>query len=401
MNFLINSGDIMNYQLADVAHQLQGQPMFKVLSKVKELESQGVDICHFELGDPDFETPSNIVDAGCKSIKNGDTHYEVSDGNIDFRKVICETTERNRGFKPKINQVLVTPGANIIIYYVIRCLVNPGDDVLVPDPGFPSYCSVLNFCNVNPIHVPLYEKNEFRMNPKDVENAITDKTRMIIINSPNNPTGSTMTPDEIKKIYEIAEDYDVYVYSDEIYARMTFDEEYEFSTPGIYDKCEKRTIIANGFSKTFAMTGWRLGASIAPQFLTEKMSLLLQTTSSCVSPFIQKAGIEAITGNQDQIQNMMEEYKKRRDILVKGLNDIEGISCLKPGGAFYVFPNITKTGLSSDEFTDLMLKEGHVSLLPGNNFGECGEGYVRLCYAVSEERIVEGLNRIKNTLNNY
>ncbi|MGL4670405.1 MAG: pyridoxal phosphate-dependent aminotransferase [Methanobacteriaceae archaeon] len=389
----------MSYKLAEAAYHLQGQPMFKVLAKVKELESKGIDICHFEIGDPDFDTPPNIIEATYASLKNGDTHYETSTGNIDFRKVVCDTTEKNRGFKPKLSQVLVSPGANILIYYAVRCLVNPGDDVLVPDPGFPSYYSVLDFCNVNPIHVPLKEEDEFRMNPDLVEESITDKTRLLIINSPHNPTGATMTPKEIKRIYEIAEENDIYIYSDEIYARMTFNEEYKFSTPGIYDNCEKRTIIANGFSKSFAMTGWRLGVAIAPEFLIEKMSLLLQTTSSCVSPFIQKAGIEAINGKQDYVNNMMIEYMKRRDLLVNGLNKIKGINCLNPGGAFYVFPNITGTGLTSEEFTDLMLEKGHVSLLPGTNFGEYGEGYVRLCYATSQERIIEGLSRIEKALN--
>ncbi|MEG2520672.1 MAG: pyridoxal phosphate-dependent aminotransferase [Christensenellaceae bacterium] len=389
---------MMKYQLAQAAHHLQGQPMFKVLAKVKELEAKGIDICHFEIGDPDFQTPQNIVEAACKSLQSGDTHYETSDGNIDFRKVICDTTEKNRGFRPDLSQVLVTPGANIIIYYAVRCLVNPGDDVLVPDPGFPTYYSVLDFCGVNPIRVPLREEDGFRMNPDLVEQSITKSTRMIILNSPHNPTGATMTPDEIKRIYEIAEEHDIYIYSDEIYSRMIFDDDYVFATPAIYDQCRKRTIIANGFSKAFAMTGWRLGTSIAPTFLTEKMSLLLQTTSSCVSPFLQKAGIEAITGSQDDINKMMKEYKERRDLLVDGLNDIDGITCLRPGGSFYVFPNIKGTGLNSEQFADLMLEKGHVSLLPGTNFGIYGEGYVRLCYATSKERILEGLKRIKKAL---
>jgi aspartate/methionine/tyrosine aminotransferase len=236
------------------------------------------------------------------------------------------------------------------------------------------------------------------MNPDIVESHITPNTRMLIINSPHNPTGAAMTENEISRIYEIAEKYDIYIYSDEIYARMVFDDSYRFSSLGVYDKCKKRTIIANGFSKAFAMTGWRLGTVIAPDFVIEKMSLMLQTTSSCVSPFIQQAGIEAINGRQEDIDRMMKKYKARRDLLVNGLNGIHGISCLKPEGAFYVFPNIKGTGMNGEEFADFALKKAHVSLLPGSNFGEYGDGYVRLCYATSSERIEEGLSRIKSAI---
>jgi len=388
----------MKYRLSSAAAKLEGQPMFKVLTKVQELERQGGDIVHFEIGDPDFNTPANIVHAACESLKKGETHYTSSMGVREFREAVCWTTQNTRGFTPSIDQVLVTPSANIIIYYAIRCLVNPGDEVIVPDPGFPSYYSAIKFCDAVPVRVQLKEENEFRMNPEDVRKKITERTRLIILNSPQNPTGAVMKPEEIGKMAEIAEDYDVFLYSDEVYARMIFDKSTTFRSPAYRDRCQKRTIVANGFSKAFAMTGWRLGVAVGPEDVIEKLGLLLQTTSSCVSPFIQKAGIEAIIGDQSEVVKMMDEYIKRRDILVDGLNSIHGIRCLKPGGAFYVFPNITGTGLTSEQFADLMLEKAGVALLPGTNFGEAGKGFVRLCYAVSLERIQEGIERIRKAV---
>ena len=384
----------MKYRLSIAADSLEGQPMFKVLAKVQEMERQGKNIVHFEIGDPDFDTPPNIVAAACNFLNKGETHYTSSMGIRELREAACLTTLRTRGFTPSIDQVLVTPGANIIIYYVIRCLANPGDEIIVPDPGFPSYYSAIKFCGAVPVNIPLKEENEFRLNPEDVRKKITDKTRIIFLNSPHNPTGAVMTAEEINKIAEIAEENDIFLYSDEIYARMVFDNTASFHSPSTIDHCKKRTIVGNGFSKAFAMTGWRLGVAIGPEDVIEKMGLLLQTTSSCVAPFIQRAGIEAIVGNQTDVANMMMEYKKRRDILVDGLNSIPGITCLKPGGAIYVFPNITGTGLSSEQFTNLMLENAGVALLPGSNFGPAGMGYVRLCYAVSQSRIEEGLERI-------
>lgn len=387
----------MRYRVTQSAERLRGQPMFRVLAKVKELEKNGKDIIHFEIGDPDFSTPRNIIDAACESLVSGETHYVASSGILDFKKVIQETTLRNRGFCPDLNQVLITPGANISIYYAIQCLVEPGDEVIVPDPGFPTYYSVIEFCGAVPVRVPLLEENNFRVSPQDIRSRITSKTRLIIINSPSNPTGSVMLPDEAKEIFEIASEFDVFIYSDEVYARMIFDDTF-FSTPSRFDKCKDRVIVANGFSKSFAMTGWRLGVVIGPCDVVEKMELLLQTTSSCVSPFIQRAGIEAINGDQMEIKKMINEYKARRDLLVDGLNSIHGISCLKPGGAFYVFPNISKTGLSDEKFADVMLNEAGVSLLPGSNFGVHGSKHVRMCYANSRENIIKGVERIKKVL---
>jgi aspartate aminotransferase len=388
----------MKYRLTKFAEDLQGQPMFKVLEKVQELQRQGKDVIHFEIGDPDFDTPKNITDAAIQALKDGKTHYAPSIGIKELREAVCKTTLRSRGYEPALNQVLVAPGGNILIYYAVRCLVNPGDEVIVPDPGFPTYYSVIQSCGAVAVRVPLKEENEFRMSPQDVRARITDKTRLIILNSPQNPTGSVMTPEEIEEMAKIAEEFDIFLFSDEIYSRMMFDEQVKFSSPGYLDQCKERTIIANGFSKAFAMTGWRIGVAIGPEDVIAKMSLLLQTTSSCVPPFIQYAALEAINGDQTEVKKMIQEYKERRDILVDGLNDIKGISCLKPGGAIYVFPNITGTGMTSEEFSDFMLKEANVALLPGTNFGEHGEGYIRMCYVNSKENIIEGLKRIKAAL---
>jgi len=371
--------------------------MFKVLDKVQKLEKQGKNIIHFEIGDPDFDTPKHIIEAACNSLKNGETHYTSSMGLYDMRNAIRETTLISRGFKPGINQVLITPGANIIIYLAISCLVNPGEEVIVPDPGFPTYYSVIKFCGVKPVRIPLKEKNKFRMNPEDIKKAITAKTRLIIINSPNNPTGSVMTPNELDQIYKIAKEKGIYLLSDEVYSRMMY-EGTKFHSPSSNDECKHTTIVINGFSKSFAMTGWRLGVAIGPEKVIEKMGLLVQTLCSCVSPFVQRAGIAAINGDQSEIKKMMETYKERRDLLVDGLNKIPGVSCLKSDGAFYVFCNITKTGMTSEKFADFALEKAKVALLPGTNFGKYGKGYVRLAFPNSIENIKEGLKRLEKAI---
>ena len=390
--------DKINLSLSKAAYNIEGQPMFKVLERVQKLEQQGEHIIHFEIGDPDFDTPNHIIEAAYSSLKKGETHYTNSMGLFEFREIVSKATAFSRGFSPSVAQILITPGANVIIYLAVKCLVNPGEEVIVPDPGFPTYYSVLKFCDIFPVRVPLKEENKFRMNPEDVRKAITPKTKLIIINSPNNPTGSMMTPEEMDEIYNIAEKNNIYLLSDEIYSRMIYDENAKFYSPSMNDFCQKRTIIANGFSKAFAMTGWRLGVAIGPENIIEKMGLLVQTLVSCTPPFIQRAGIAAIEGDQTEIRRMMEIYKERRDVLVEGLNNIPGITCLKNEGAFYVFPNITKTGMSSEDFANFILENAKVAILPGTNFGKYGEGYVRLTYATSIENIKIGVERIKNAV---
>ena len=385
-------------KLSNAALSVSGQPMFKVLDKAEQLERDGKKIIHFELGEPKFNTPRNIVDAAVKSLQNGDTHYVNSYGKYQLRTLIQETTLKSRGFKPDINQILITPGANAVIFLAISCLVNRGEEVIIPDPGFPTYISAANFLGAKIVTVPLYEHNSFKLNPDDLRSKITSKTRLIIINSPSNPTGSLIDPDELIEIAKIAEEKDIYLLSDEIYARMVFEESEKFFSIGLQDACKKRIIIANGFSKAFAMTGWRLGAAIGPAVIIEKMMLVLQTISSCVPPFIQEGGIEAIQGDKADLKKMMDFYKKNRDYLVDNLNLIKGITCLKPDGAIYAFPNITGTGMSSESFANYLLDNCGIAVIPGNHFGVSGEGYVRLSYTISFELIVEAIEKMKTAL---
>lgn len=380
-------------EIAANAALIQGQPMFKVIDKVKKLEAQGRNIVHLEIGDPDFTTPRHIIEAAQQSLNIGETHYGSSWGLSDFIETMRQATLKSRGFLPDTDQVLVTPGANISIFYAIFCLVNPGHEVLVPNPGFPTYLSSINMCGAQAVPYPLHEVNGFRMRAKDIEPLITPKTRLLIINSPQNPTGAITEPEHLKEIYELAEKHDLYIYSDEIYSRMVYEEGRFFSIASL-DQARERVILSNGFSKAFAMTGWRLGSVIAPKLIAERMMMLLQTTSSCVSAFVQRAGIAAIEGDQSSVNEMMSAYKRRRNLLVQGLNLIPGIHCHLPGGAFYAFPNISSFGLSSEEFADVMLEKANVALLPGSNFGSQGEGFVRLVYASSETNIQIALERM-------
>jgi len=385
----------MSKRFSTAAQNLIGQPMFRMLSKIEDLEKQGKQILHFELGDPDFPTPTNISEAAIKSIREGNTHYVNSMGIRELREAAQLTTKLSRGFEPSIDQVLVTPGANYIIFLAISTLVNPGEEVIIPDPGFPTYTSAANFVGAETVFVPVYEKNNFRLSPDDLESKITNKTRLLIINSPANPTGSVMTKEELLEVAKIAERKNLYLLTDEVYSRLIFDSEKSFFSPSTLDECKERTIIINGLSKAFSMTGWRIGIAIGPSEVITKMGLVVETLSSCTPPFCQIAGLEAINGDQSGLVKMKKEYFDRKNILVEGLNDINGISCVDPGGAMYVFPNIKETGMTSDEFSEYVLGKIGIGVLPGNNFGENGEGYIRMCYSTSQKNIKEALSRLK------
>lgn len=386
-------------RLSDAADRLVGQKMFQILAKAQELERGGVDVLHFEIGDPDFTTPGNIVRAACDALETGNTHYANSMGLLELRQTAVDVTRRSRGFSPDLDQILVTPGANAQLYYAIACAVNPGEEVIIPDPSFVSYASIINFLGAVAVRIPLREENEFRLNPADVERAITPKTRMIVMNSPSNPTGAVMTEEEIRAVYDVASRNRVYLLSDEIYARMVYEDgRTRFHSPSKYDQCRDITIVVNGFSKSYAMTGWRLGVVMGPADLIAKMGLLLETTTSCVSPFVQRAGIEALRGSQEKIVDMMHQFRRRRDLIVDGLNSLPGVHCLKPHGAFYAFPNIRGTGFTSEAFADHLLNHAGVAISPGTIFGEHGEGYVRLCYANSAANIEKAVERMRQTL---
>jgi aspartate/methionine/tyrosine aminotransferase len=385
--------------LSKVANNLEGQPMFQILEIAKAMEKSGRRVFHFELGDPDFSTPPSITSAGINSLLKGETHYTPSSGILELKQAAQDVTLRSRGFKPYLKQLLVTPGANAQLFYAIACTVNPGEQVMVPDPGFVSYYSILKMLGILAIRIPLKEENNFRLDPQDVEDAITPATRMIIMNSPSNPTGSVMTKDEVRHMYDIAEEHDLYLLSDEIYARMAYDKLHH--SPSVYDHCKHRTILVNGFSKSYAMTGWRLGVCTGPEDVIGKMGLMLETTTSCVPEFVQKAGIEALKGHlkENAVQNMMDEFKKRRDVIVEGLNSLPGVTCNKPDGAFYVFPNITGTNLCSDSFAQHMIYNANVAVCSGNIFGEFGEGYIRMSYANNSiENIKDAIEKMRYIL---
>lgn len=376
--------------ISKAGKKLEGQAAFKVLQRAKELERQGKRILHFEIGEPDFNTPEHIVTAERRALADNQTHYVSSYGIPELREAVCVEVEKTRGFRPDPEQVLITPGGNAIIYFTMACLTNPGDVIMTPDPGFFSYWSNISYLDRKLIDLPILEENEFRMNPDDVRERITPDTKLIIMNSPQNPTGSVMTKSEIQEMSEIAEEHDVYLLTDEMYSKMTYESDHY--TPSIRDQCKERTILLDGFSKKYAMTGWRLGWAVAPKEVTEKMGLLLQTIVGCTNSFIQHAGVAALEGGDQCIGDMMVEFRKRRDILVKGLNKINGISCVVPQGAFYAFPNITGTGMTSNEFMNFVLEKGGIALLSGSDFGQHGEGYVRFCYASDVERIREALD---------
>jgi len=381
-------------KVSAITHRYLGQPMFKIIDEARRMEMKGVDVVHLEIGDPDFNTPEFIREAAIQSIRANQTHYVSSWGTPELRLAVQEATKASRGFEPGLEQILITPGANIAIFYAIATTTGPGEEVLFPDPGFPSYVSTIASTGVKGTPYPLFSKNRFELRAEDIEPLISEKTKLLIVNNPQNPTGAVTSEHHLREIYELAAEHDLWIYSDEIYARMNYGETQHFSLASI-DHSKDRVILSNGFSKSFAMTGWRLGAVIAPPKLTERMMLLLQTTSSCVPPFIQSAGIAALNGDQAEINGMMLSYRARRQMLVDGLNGIEGIRCHDPGGAFYAFPDISSFGLSSDEFASRLLSESGVAVVSGTNFGSQGEGFIRLAYATSESRILEGIRRIE------
>ena len=377
------------------AHRIYGEAAFEVLAKAQELERNGKHIVHFEIGEPDMETPKNIVDAGIKAIQNKKTHYTPSVGILELRKAVQDEVEKTRGYRPDLEQVVITPGLKPGIFFSMLAIVNPGEEVIYQDPGYPTYGSVSSFLGAKGVMIPLLEENEFRMNPDDIKKRITKKTKLIIVNSPQNPTGSVMTKSELDEIAMIAEEYDIFIVSDEIYSKMTY--ETKHYTPTARDKAKERTVLLDGFSKYFAMTGWRLGFMVAPKKMAQRLQDFLVSAVSCTADFTQWAGVEALTSDQSFISDMMKRFKEKRDRIIKGLNTIPGFSCLSPRGAFYAFPNIKKTGMSSQECADHLLYNAGVATLPGTAFGPYGEGYIRFSYANTLENIDLAIDKIKES----
>jgi len=366
---------------------------FEVLAKAKALEKQGKDVVHLEIGEPDFDTPRNIKDAAVKALNAGYTHYGPSAGLPEFRETIAQYVSRTRGIKAEADEVVVTPGAKPIMCFSILALVNAGEEVLYPNPGFPIYESLVNFVEAKPVPIPLLEENDFRLDPEYVKSKITKKTKMIILNYPENPTGGILTKEDLKIIADcISNRDDVFVLADEIYSRILYEGKHESiaSLPGMKEK----TILLDGFSKTYAMTGWRLGYGVMRKDIAQKVAQLMTNSNSCTCSFTQMAGMEALKGSQDDAEKMVAEFKRRREVIVDGLNKIKGFSCKKPRGAFYVFPNIKGTGMDCRKLGDHLLYNAGVAVLPGTSFGKYGEGYLRLSFANSVENIKKALDRI-------
>jgi aspartate/methionine/tyrosine aminotransferase len=382
-------------KISEASSRIYGEAAFEVLAKAQALERQGKNILHFEIGEPDMETPENIAKAGISAIEDKKTHYVPSIGLLELREAVRDEIKNTRGYKPDLEQIIITPGLKPGIFFSMLATINPGDEVIYQDPGYPTYGSVSSFLGAKGVLVPLLEENEFRMNPEDIKSKITDKTKAIIVNSPQNPTGSVMTKFELEELADIAEEYDLFVISDEIYSKMTYEENHY--TPTSKDEARERTILLDGFSKYYAMTGWRLGYIVAPVDLAERLQDFLVSAVSCTAAFTQWAGVEALTGDQSFIPKMMVRFKEKRDKIVEGLNSIPGFSCLSPKGAFYAFPNITETGMTSQECADYILENAGVACLPGTAFGPYGEGYLRFSYATTLEIIGEAIQRLKKT----
>jgi aspartate/methionine/tyrosine aminotransferase len=376
--------------------RLGTESAFNVLAKAKALEAQGKNIIHLEIGQPDFKTPYHICEAAFKAMQQGYTGYGPAAGLLEFRQAIANYISETRNIEVDPDEISVTPGAKPIIFFSILACVDEGDEVIYPDPGFPIYESVINFIGAKPVPLPLLEEVDFRFRIEDLERIISDKTKLMIINSPQNPTGGVLTRGDLEAIAELAIKHDVIVVSDEVYCKILYEGKHDslINIPGM----KERTILIDGHSKTYAMTGWRLGYGVMPKPLAEAVNQLMINSNSCTCSFTQVAGIAALTGPQDSVAEMVAEFKRRRDTIVDGLNAIKGISCKRPLGSFYVFPNVTKINMHCDDLSDYLMKEAGVAVLPGTAFGRYGEGYLRLSYANSLENIKEALVRIQKAV---
>ena len=384
-------------RLAKRMKRLGTETAFEVLVRARALEAQGRDIVHLEIGEPDFDTPENIVDAGVDALRKGFTHYSPSNGMIELRKAIADDVSKSRGIKVTPEEVVVVPGGKPIIFFVMMALVEEGDEVIYPNPGFPIYESMVNFLGATPVPIHLKEENNFVLDVKELSSLISDKTKLIILNSPQNPTGGVMDRKDVEAVAKAIGDRDIMILSDEIYSRLLFEGSH-FSIAAI-DEMRERTIILDGFSKTYAMTGWRMGYGVMRPDLAQHISRLMTNSNSCTASFTQIAGVEALRGPQASVDHMNEEFKKRRDYFAERINKIKGFSCKVPHGAFYMFPNITKTGWKSKPLADALLDQAGVAVLSGTAFGAFGEGYLRFSIANSMENLKKALDRVEEWAN--
>jgi aspartate aminotransferase len=379
-------------RLASRMARLGTETAFEVLSKARALERQGKDIVHLEIGEPDFDTPANVVEAAVDALHKGWTHYGPSAGLPELRQAIAEYVSRTRGVPVTSDEVVVVPGGKPIIFFLILSLIDAGDEVIYPNPGFPIYESMIRYVGGEAVPIRLREERDFGFDVDELASLINDKTRLIIINSPQNPTGGVLSKQEIHDIADAIGDRNIVVLSDEIYSRLLFEGEHFsiMSVPGF----KERTVLLDGFSKTYAMTGWRMGYGVMRPDLAVHVTRLMTNSNSCTASFTQVAGIEALRGDQSSVDRMRDEFKRRRDVFVAGLNKIKSFSCRMPKGAFYVFPNVTKTGWASKKLANSLLEEAGVACLSGTSFGDCGEGYLRFSVANSLENLNKALDRI-------
>ncbi|MEE8417299.1 MAG: pyridoxal phosphate-dependent aminotransferase [candidate division Zixibacteria bacterium] len=381
-------------KLAKRMSRLGTETAFVVLAKAKKLEAQGKEIIHLEIGEPDFDTPRNIIDAAIDALRDGWTHYGPSAGLPELREAVADEVTRTRGVKVDPADVVITPGGKPVMFFAMLALIDSDDEVIYPNPGFPIYESVINFIGAKPVPIRLREENQFRLDVDELASLVTPKTKMIVVNSPQNPTGSVLTEEDLRAIADIAIKNDIIVLSDEIYSRTIYDGEHRSMYS--FDDMPERMIILDGYSKTYAMTGWRLGYGVMPAPLAEQVAKLQTNCNSCTASFSQIAGISALTGPQTEVEAMNREFRKRRDIVVAGLNEIKNVHCLVPDGAFYVFPNVSGAGLKSEELADRILNEAGVAVLSGTSFGSFGEGFIRISYANSIENINKALQRMRD-----
>jgi len=379
-------------KLAERVSQLGTEEAFEVLVRARQLEAQGKEVVHLEIGEPDFPSPVNVVEAAVQALREGWTRYGPPAGYPELREAVAQNVSQEHGVAVDPSEVIVTPGAKPILFFVILALVEPGDEVFIPDPGFPIYASMVRFVGATPVPIPHREELDFGIDLDEIKKRIGRKTRLIILNSPHNPTGGVIPRAQLKELSELVVNSPACILSDEIYSQLSYDTPPSSITefPGM----KERTVILNGFSKTYAMTGWRIGYGIMPSALAKKLALLVINSSSCTASFIQRAALEALRGDQSPPRKMVAEFKKRRKVMVEGLNRIPGFHCRMPHGAFYAFPNITEIGLTSQQLAEVLLEEAGVATLAGSGFGDHGEGFIRISYANSIENIQKALKRI-------
>ncbi len=385
----------MRHGISDRVGRL-GVSSFDLFAKAEALRARGVEVIHLEVGEPDFPTPRNIVEAAYRAMKEGKTHYALPQGVPELREAISEYEFRRKGVRVDPGQIAVTPGAKPAILYTLFAIVNPGDEVLYPEPGYMSYPSLIRLADGTAVPYILRQEDGFQPDPEDIARRITDRTVAIILNSPSNPTGAVTQQDRLQAVVDLARKHDLYVISDEIYSRLVY--EGPFASVMDYWEDDGNIVFIDGFSKAFAMTGWRLGYGLYPRHLIKAIVKMITNNVSCAPSFAQYAAVEALLGPQDEVEAMIQAFRRRRDLILEAVENSQNLQAFPPGGAFYLFPKFAEVGLTAHELTMRLLEEAHVSVLPGTFFGPSGEGHLRISFAAADEDIVEGIRRIDDTL---